>query len=52
MVIINKLLGNNTIMELDGDNKIIIGEDCLLENTSIIFRGRNNILCELEKSAV
>ena len=57
MVIINKLLGNNTIMELDGDNKIIIGEDCLLENTSIIFRGRNNILkmggrCHVKNSQI
>ena len=43
-MIVDRLEGNNITMELENGNKIIIGEDCLLKNTRIIFKGRNNIL--------
>ena len=43
-MIVDKLIGNNTTMELENGNKIIIGEDCELMGTKVKFNGRNNVL--------
>lgn len=43
-MVVETLSGNNTVMELGNGNCIIIGSDCVLNKTKVIFRGNNNIL--------